>query len=177
MTQIHEGNAMVTRTSSTTPAQGKSGTRIIGTERSHSDGPGPEVMDAATLIDDDVVNASGEDLGKIEAIMLDVQSGRIAYAVLSFGGFLGMGTKLFAIPWSALTLDADEKHFILDVPKDRLENAPGFDKDHWPSMADTRWAKELHAYYDVTPYWEDEMSAVRDPRTSAGSETKERGTY
>jgi sporulation protein YlmC with PRC-barrel domain len=161
---------MATRTSSTTANQADTaGTHIVGADRSRSDGPGPEVMDAATLIDDDVVNASGEDLGKIEAIMLDVQSGRIAYAVLSFGGFLGMGTKLFAIPWSALTLDADEKRFILDVPKDRLENAPGFDKDHWPAMADPRWARELHEYYDVTPYWEEEMATKRDPRTSAGS--------
>ena len=69
-----------------------------------SAGPGPEVMDAATLIGDKVVNAAGESLGEIEAIMLDVRSGRIAYAVLSFGGFLGMGSKLFAIPWNALTL-------------------------------------------------------------------------
>jgi sporulation protein YlmC with PRC-barrel domain len=168
---------MATRTSSTTPAGGKStGARIVGADQRPSDGPGPEVMDAATLINDNVVNASGEDLGKIEAIMLDVQTGRIAYAVLSFGGFLGMGAKLFAIPWSALTLDAAEKRFILDTPKDRLENAPGFDKDHWPAMADPRWAKELHAYYDVTPYWEEELSTTRDPRTSAGSSTT-RETY
>src|SRR5438477_13135344 len=100
------------------------GTSIVGSERRSSDGPGPEVMDAATLIGDGVVNSSGEDLGKIEAIMLDVTSGRIAYAVLSFGGFLGMGAKLFAIPWPALALDAGEKRFILGVSKDRLENAP-----------------------------------------------------
>jgi sporulation protein YlmC with PRC-barrel domain len=110
-------------------------------------------MDAATLSGDDVVNAAGEDLGKIEAIMLDVASGRIAYAVLSFGGFLGMGTKFFAIPWAALTLDAVEKRFALDVPVEKLENAEGFDKDHWPSMADPVWATRLHSYYGVTPYW------------------------
>jgi len=167
---------MVTRTSSTSATQDETtGTRIIGADPRRSDGPGPEVMDAATLIDDDVVNATGEDLGKIESIMLDVQSGRIAYAVLSFGGFLGMGTKLFAIPWSALTLDADEKRFVLDTPKERLENAPGFDKDHWPSMADPRWAKELHAYYDVAPYWEQDLATTRDPRTSAGSATTRTG--
>ena len=125
-------------------------------------------MDAATLIGDAVVNARGDDLGKIEAIMLDVTSGRIAYAVLSFGGFLGMGSKLFAIPWSALTLDTDQKCFILDVPKERLDNAPGFDKDHWPQMADPTWASDLHSYYDVQPYWDDDLRAARDPRTSAG---------
>jgi len=116
-----------------------------------SAGPGPEVMDAATLIGDKVVNAAGESLGEIEAIMLDVRSGRIAYAVLSFGGFLGMGSKLFAIPWNALTLDAKEQRFVFNVTKEKLENAEGFDKDHWPSMADMTWAVRVHEYYDVVP--------------------------
>ena len=145
------------------------GATIVGAERSSSEGPGPEVMDAATLKGDSVVNGKGDDLGKIEAIMLDVVGGRIAYAVLSFGGFLGMGNKLFAIPWSALTLDAEDKRFILEVDKDRLENAPGFDKDHWPSMADSVWATEVHTYYNVRPYWDDELPP-RDPRSTAGYE-------
>lgn len=164
--------AIRTPTSSTTPKT-SGGASIIG-DRSSSDGPGPEVMDADTLIGDSVVNANDEDLGKVEAIMLDVQSGKVAYAVLSFGGFLGMGTKLFAIPWSALTLDTEEKRFILDVPKDKLENAPGFDKDHWPAMADPDWARDLHSYYDVTPYWQDETP---DPRTSAGAAGSGKSTY
>jgi sporulation protein YlmC with PRC-barrel domain len=164
---------MATRTSSSTTQTTSGGASIIG-GRGSSEGPGPEVMDAATLIGDPVVNANDEDLGKVEGIMLDVQSGRIAYAVLSFGGFLGMGSKLFAIPWSALTLDTEEKRFILDVPKEKLENAPGFDKDHWPSMADQSWASDLHSYYGVAPYWEDEMATARDPRTSAGATAKDR---
>jgi len=74
-----------------------------------------------------------------------------------------MGSKYFAIPWSALTLDAVEKRFVLAVSKEQLESAPGFDKDHWPAMADRRWASELHAHYDVSPYWEDEYGLPRDP--------------
>jgi sporulation protein YlmC with PRC-barrel domain len=148
----------------TTPA----GADIVGVDRSRADGPGPEVMDADTLNGDSVVNSAGDSLGKIEAIMLDVTAGRIAYAVLSFGGFLGMGSKLFAIPWSALTLDVDEKRFILDVAKERLEDAPGFDKDHWPSMADPTWARDIHTYYNVSPYWED-VRASRDARLSTPS--------
>ena len=116
-------------------------------------GPGPGVRDAATLTGDSVVNATGEHLGKIRAIMLDVPSGRVAYAVLSFGGFLGAGNKLFAIPWPALTLDPFEKRFVFDVSKERLETAPGFDKDHWPRMADREWATDIHEYYNVPPYW------------------------
>src|ERR1700691_6067599 len=93
------------------------------------------VLAADTLAGDKVVNLQNEDLGKIEHLMIDLGRGRIAYAVLSFGGFLGMGDKLFAIPWSALALDTIEKRFILNVDKELLKRAPGFDKDHWPNMA------------------------------------------
>ena len=74
---------------------------------------------------------------------------------MSFGGFLGIGSKLFAIPWSALTLDTTNQRFILDASKEQLEAALGFDKDHWPTMADRTWATDIHAYYDVPPYWDD----------------------
>jgi len=131
---------------------GQQGARIEGTPED-TPGPGPRVMSASTLEGDEVMNRQGEKLGTIEEIMLDVSTGRIAYAVLSAGGFLGMGDKLFAIPWQALTLDTDNECFILDVDKDRLQNAPGFDKDHWPAMADLRWASELHTYYRAQPYW------------------------
>jgi hypothetical protein len=72
--------------------------------------------------------------------------------VLFFGGILGMGDKQFAIPWGALTLDANRKCFVLDVPEERLQNAPGFDKDQWPTMADPAWASELHTYYRTEHY-------------------------
>jgi sporulation protein YlmC with PRC-barrel domain len=128
------------------------GARIVGGEASSS-GPGPEVMAADTLEGDKVVNAQGEDLGTIEEIMIDVQRGRVAYAVMSCGGFLGLGEKLFAIPWSALTLDADRHCFVLEADRERFEKAPGFDKHHWPSMADDAWATQVHDFYGVRPYW------------------------
>lgn len=112
-----------------------------------------QLLSSSTLTGDTVKNPQGDKLGKIEDIMLDVASGRVAYAVLSFGGFLGMGDKLFAIPWKALSVDFDNHCCILDAPKEKLENAPGFDKDHWPEMADQRWAEDLHQYYGVDPYW------------------------
>lgn len=114
-------------------------------------GPGPALMGADTLLGNDVYNRQEEDLGDIKEIMLDMRSGKVAYAVLSFGGFLGMGEKLFAVPWKALTLDTVNKRFILNVEKDRLENAPGFDKDDWPDMADSTWAAGIHSYYGTTP--------------------------
>jgi len=75
----------------------------------------------------------------------------VSYAVLSFGGFLGMGEKLFAVPWNALTLDTKNKRFVLNVEKERLKQAPGFDTDKWPNMADQAWAKEIHSYYGTIP--------------------------
>lgn len=118
-------------------------------------GPGPDLMGADTLVGNDVYNHKGEDLGDIKEIMLDMRSGKVGYAVLSFGGFLGMGEKLFAVPWNALKLDTKNKRFELNVEKDRLQDAPGFDKDKWPNMADQSWEKEIHSYYGTKPYSDD----------------------
>jgi len=118
-------------------------------------GPGPEIMGADTLIGNDVYNQKDESLGDIKEIMLDMRTGKVGYAVLSFGGFLGMGGKLFAVPWNALKLDTEKKRFVLNVAKDRLKDAPGFDKDHWPDMADQSWAKKIHSYYGTKPYADD----------------------
>ncbi len=124
-----------------TPVTGRA-----GPDATH--GPGPHLMGAVTLIGNDVYNKNSEDIGDIKEIMLDMRSGRVSYAVLSFGGFLGMGEKLFAVPWAALKLDTENKRFVLDVSKEQLEGAPGFDKAHWPNMADAAWEKSIHAYYD-----------------------------
>src|ERR1035437_4392005 len=115
---------------------------------------GSRVLAADTLTGDKVVNLQKEDLGKIEHLMIDLENGRIAYAGLSFGGFLGMGDKLFAIPWSALTVDKVEKRFILNVDKALLKRAPGFDKDNWPNMSDRTWGTGVFTYYGAKPYWD-----------------------
>ena len=113
-------------------------TNIVGGPKASATGPGPEIMAADTLEGNDVYNAAGEELGSIKDIMIDVPRGRVAYAVLSRGGILGMGDKLFAIPWAALTLDTDRKCF---VPQRRqrkiLKNAPGFARTTghgWPGQ-------------------------------------------
>jgi sporulation protein YlmC with PRC-barrel domain len=110
-------------------------------------GPGPELMGASTLIDNQVRNQDGEELGSIKEIMLDTETGSISYAVLSFGGYFGMGAKLFAVPWAALTLDTERRCFVLNVTKDRLESAPGFDKTKWPNMSDPAWAQQIRSHY------------------------------
>lgn len=107
----------------------------------------PKYLSASTLTGDDVVNPQGETLGDLKDIMLDTSSGQIAYAVLSYGGVFGMGDKLFAVPWSALRIDGDNKNLVLNVSKDRLKDAPGFDKDNWPNFADPTFGKTLTDYY------------------------------
>jgi len=114
----------------------------------------PTVLSASSICSDRVWNNAGEELGAIEELMIDTDTGQVAYAVLSFGGFLGFGDKLFAVPWHALKLDAANKAFRLNVEKKVLENAPGFDKDNWPDMADSAWGNEIYQHYGYEPYWD-----------------------
>ncbi len=107
-----------------------------------------------TVIGSKVINQQNEDLGKIEDIVIDADAGRIAYAVLSFGGFLGLGDKYFAIPWEAFRFNLSDKHALLNVDKKLLDNAPGFSKDNWPNMADTTWGNQIFTHYGYKPYWE-----------------------
>ena len=112
------------------------------------------VLSGSSLKGDKVVNYQGEDLGKIEEIMIDLDRGRVAYVVLSFGGFLGVGDKLFAIPWQAFSVDTAQKRLVLNAKKELLEKAPGFDKNNWPDMADLSLGSTLYGYYGYKPYWD-----------------------
>lgn len=114
------------------------------------------VQKASDLIGKTVENTRGEKLGEVQDLAVDPDRGRVAYAVVSFGGFLGMGEKWFAIPISALTLPDHAKHFVLAIEKDRLKNASGFDKDRWPTMGDSVWGQGIHEFYAQRPYWMDE---------------------
>jgi sporulation protein YlmC with PRC-barrel domain len=107
----------------------------------------PALLGASTLIGNDIRNPKNEGLGSIDDIMLDASSGKVRYAVLSCGGFFGIGDRQFAVPWSALKLDPANKRFVLDVDVDHLKPAPGFDKDPWPNMSDSEWSTGIHSYY------------------------------
>lgn len=109
------------------------------------------ILSASTLASDKVANLDGEELGKVEDLMINLQSGRVEYAVLSFGGGFMHGSKLFAIPWQSFAVDQVDKKLILSVPRERLESAQGFDKDHWPDMADPSFTARTHEHYGVTP--------------------------
>jgi hypothetical protein len=96
----------------------------------------------------------GEDLGKVKEIMLDVNSGCVSYVVLAHGGILGMGEKLFAVPWQAMTLDMPNHEFVLDMTRERFENAPGFDPSDWPDFSSEDWGRSVYSYYQLDyPSW------------------------
>lgn len=111
-------------------------------------------LSASTLTGDKARNSAGEDLGHLEEIVIDLETGRVSYAVLASGGFMGFGDKYFAIPWELLTVDTDNKEVVLDVSKETLLNAPGFDKDNWPDIHDRTWVADVYRYYGHDPYWE-----------------------
>src|SRR5512145_900488 len=108
----------------------------------------PRVLSATKIIGNKVVNREGEQLGNIKDLTIDLDDAQIVYAVLAFGGFLGLGDKLFAIPLEALIF-TDNHTVILDVDKDVLKNAPGFDKDRWPDDAqyEAGWLLDIYEYY------------------------------
>ena len=106
------------------------------------------------VVGKDVKNTKDENLGKIEETMLDKVAGRVAYIVLESGGVLGLGTKYFALPWNSINYNKEKDCFILDIDKEKLKNAPGFDKDNWPDMADRQWGQTVNNYFGTKPYWE-----------------------
>lgn len=125
--------------------------RMIGGR--HVDGTTTEIVGAAALTGEQVINAVGDNLGAVRDLMIDVASGRVLYAVLEFAGHRGAGDKLFAVPWLALTMDADNRCFILNVDKRRLKDAPGFDRECWPTTTHAEWVDEVHRFYDAEPFW------------------------
>lgn len=106
---------------------------------------------ASRLIGCSLTNDKGESVGTLEDLVLDSSHRRIAYAVVAFGGFLGIGSKRFAMPWQRLAFgDLAAGHGVsvsLDVTREELAAAPGFDKGHWPDFADLRWAALVEAHY------------------------------
>ncbi|HEX6978221.1 MAG TPA: PRC-barrel domain-containing protein [Alphaproteobacteria bacterium] len=96
-----------------------------------------------------VTNPQGENLGEIEDVVIDKLDGTVRYAVLSFGGFLGMGDKLFALPWEVLNYNEAQGAYVIDVDKDTLQNAPGFEENDWPDMADPTWSERLRRHYNL----------------------------
>ena len=115
----------------------------------------PPILPATKMIGSRIVNPAGEQLGSLKELVIDLEDGRIAYAVLAFGGFIGLGDKLFAIPWEALMFNTNDQTFVLNVEKEVLQEAPGFDKERWPDNAqyEAGWLSDIYEYYGYSPYW------------------------
>jgi sporulation protein YlmC with PRC-barrel domain len=125
------------------------------------------IVRADNVIGTNVVNAQGENLGKIEDLAIDPYEARVGYAVLSFGGVLGAGDKLFAVPWPVLKPHGAD-NFVIDVSRERLKSAPGFSKASWPDMQDLKWNETIHGYYEQPYYWD------KDRDTEPGSQAARR---
>ncbi len=106
------------------------------------------------VIDKDVKNSAKESLGSITEIVIDKTSGRVAYAVLESGTFLGLGGKLIVLPWNSLNYNTNDECFIVNIDKEKLKKAPGFNKNHWPE-ANREFIASISSYYGTKPYWEE----------------------
>lgn len=115
-----------------------------------------KIVNSDNIIGVEVRSTNGEKLGKIEALMFDKLHGRIAFVVLSFGGFLTVCDKLFALPWSMFSYDNYKDYFKVPINKEKLKNSPAFDKDHWPDMSDLNWSNSIYNYYGMNTRYPDQ---------------------
>lgn len=122
-----------------------------------------KLLPTSSVLGEIVKNRQGEQLGEVKDIVVDLEYGCVAYALLSFGGFLGLGKKLFVVPWNAMTF-CDDDGFCIEMERSKLEHAPGFNRDEWPDVSDRRWGAEVHRYYKVTPYWESRNACAPDAK-------------
>lgn len=140
-----------------------------------SDKLSPDLSRASKLIGADVIDTQGKKIGDVKDVVLDKSRGQVAYAVVSFGGTLGLGSKYFAIPWKSLQPNPDNNKLVLNVDREKLKNAPGFDKDHWPDMASAQWNADTYRYYNQRPYWETTTAERRSGHMSSGSSRTHHG--
>jgi len=112
------------------------------------------LLGTTSFYGDSVYDVAGKFLGEIQELVIDIDSGRVAYALMAVGGFLGLGRKLFALPWGMVTLDSVYHRCVINLDLERLFDAPSLDEDLLPRMADPGWATAVHAYFGSKPYWE-----------------------
>jgi len=112
----------------------------------------PETHRASEIIGMNIDSSKNESIGEVEDLVLDPSSGKVRYAAISVGGFLGIGDKLVAVPWQSLEFkensDGDTR-LTLDTTREKLKTAPGFKEDNWPNFADQNWSRENDRHYGV----------------------------
>lgn len=109
-----------------------------------------------------VHNYGGEDLGKVDDFILDLERGRITYVIVSLGGFWGIGDRLYAVPWELFSIRPGELDLFVDIDKQMLQDAPGFERSKWPDMSDPAWDAAIHAHYAQKPYWNSDITDAGD---------------
>lgn len=119
----------------------------------HHDETAGTLIGADKVAGTSVYNAEGESLGSIHDIILDKQTGRVAYAVMSFGGFLGIGEKYHPLPWSALNYDVNQGGYVVHLTREQLEGGPQFGAENPPQWGDRAYEQRVHDYYGIGPYW------------------------
>ena len=101
----------------------------------------------------DVYNIQGDHLGEVYDVMIDKRSSKIAYAVMSFGGLLGLGNSYHPLPWNVLKYDTRQGGYVVGVTKEQLQGAPMFGRDEVPAWGDRAYEQRIHDYYKTAPYW------------------------
>jgi sporulation protein YlmC with PRC-barrel domain len=101
-----------------------------------------------------VYNTGLENLGTIEDVMIDKTTGRVAYAVLSFGGFLGIGDRHYPLPWAKLEYNAEIGGYVVDIARDAFKGAPSYTDEATAGWDDEAWHRGVHAHYGVPPFWD-----------------------
>jgi len=148
---------------------------VVGTQ--------PRAVRVSKVLDQKVRTTADENLGEVEELVVDPKNARIAFLVVSTGGFLGMGEKMHAIPWEAARAkartDKDNDELIVNVTKDRLTKAPEFKKDDWVRLNDPTYMNEVYTYYGSRPYWSDTnmksgkpMDHEKDRKDDKGSDPR-----
>ncbi len=110
-------------------------------------GAGPQLTGPNLFVGSVVYNGRGVDLGYIKEVMLDVYTGKVAFAVLSACDSFGFKEELFAVPKEALTMDSQNKRIVLDMEEKHLAEAPKFAHNKWPNMSDSSWALGVHGFF------------------------------
>ncbi len=116
--------------------------------------PSGHLIGASQVQGTTVYDLAGEKLGSLEDVMLDKQSGRIAYAVLSFGGILGIGGQYHPLPWEKLSYDPEQGGYVVDVDRETLEGSPSFTDEATANWNDEAWSRNVYTYYGVNPFWD-----------------------
>jgi sporulation protein YlmC with PRC-barrel domain len=106
----------------------------------------------------DLVNEQGQDLGQVQNFVIDMQAGRIAFVIVAFGGMLGISDKWFAVPWEIMTWSPEKRKFMVDMPQNVLEKAPGMNKDKWMEEINSDWLAKCYLHYGLAPYWDSSLS-------------------